>query len=255
MSPERAIRYRREGREADGPRRRARRGASGEGCRRSRFCMGAAWRAPKDRDLNSVCAMVRAVKALGLGPARRSACSRRRRRRRLKAAGLDYYNHNLDTSPEYYGAIITTRTYQDRLDTLEHVRAAGMQRVLRRHRRHGGGHRGPRRDDRDAGKPAGASGKRADQHAGAGLKARRSRAGRNSIRNGVRPHHRRCAHHHAEIGGAPLRRARGDERRDAGAVLSRRRQLDLLRAEAAHDAQPRPRPRPRLWRSSASRRW
>jgi biotin synthase len=93
----------------------------------SRFCMGAAWREPKDRDVDRVCAMVREVKALGLETCATLGMLTATQAQCLKAAGLDYYNHNLDTSPEYYGAIITTRTYQDRLDTLEHVRAAGMR--------------------------------------------------------------------------------------------------------------------------------
>jgi biotin synthase len=92
----------------------------------SRFCMGAAWREPKDRDLDKVCAMVEGVKALGLETCATLGMLDGAQARRLKASGLDYYNHNLDTSPEYYGAIITTRTYQDRLDTLGHVRDAGM---------------------------------------------------------------------------------------------------------------------------------
>src|SRR5215831_17572393 len=92
----------------------------------SRFCMGAAWREPKDRDLDNVCEMVAGVKALGLETCATLGMLTQRQARRLKAAGLDYYNHNLDTSPEYYGAIITTRTYQDRLDTLGHVRDAGI---------------------------------------------------------------------------------------------------------------------------------
>lgn len=90
----------------------------------SRFCMGAAWRSPKDRDLDKVCAMVEGVKALGLETCVTLGMLTGGQARRLKDCGLDYYNHNLDTSPEYYGAIITTRTYQDRLDTLEHVREA-----------------------------------------------------------------------------------------------------------------------------------
>src|ERR1700680_5160371 len=93
----------------------------------SRFCMGAAWREPEDRDVDSVCAMVREVKALGLETCATLGMLTATQAQCLEAAGLDYYNHNLDTSPEYYGAIITTRTYQDRLDTLEHVRAAGMR--------------------------------------------------------------------------------------------------------------------------------
>jgi biotin synthase len=92
----------------------------------SRFCMGAAWREPKDRDLDRVCAMVEAVKALGLETCATLGMLTRAQAQRLKAAGLDYYNHNIDTSPEFYGAIITTRTYQHRLDTLEAVRAAGI---------------------------------------------------------------------------------------------------------------------------------
>src|SRR5262245_14183880 len=92
----------------------------------SRFCMGAAWREPKDRDLDKVCAMVEGVKALGLETCATLGMLTPDQARRLKASGLDYYNHNLDTSPEYYGAIITTRTYQDRLDTLVAVRAAGI---------------------------------------------------------------------------------------------------------------------------------
>jgi biotin synthase len=92
----------------------------------SRFCMGAAWRSPKDRDLDNVCAMVEGVKALGLETCATLGMLTGDQAARLKQSGLDYYNHNLDTSPEYYGAIITTRTYGDRLDTLEHVRAAGI---------------------------------------------------------------------------------------------------------------------------------
>jgi biotin synthase len=92
----------------------------------SRFCMGAAWRSPKDRDLDNVCAMVEGVRALGLETCATLGMLTSDQARRLKGAGLDYYNHNLDTSPEHYGAIITTRTYQDRLDTLGHVREAGI---------------------------------------------------------------------------------------------------------------------------------
>jgi biotin synthase len=92
----------------------------------SRFCMGAAWRNPKDRDLDQVCAMVEGVSALGLETCATLGMLTSVQARRLKQSGLDYYNHNLDTSPEFYGAIITTRTYQDRLDTLAHVRDAGI---------------------------------------------------------------------------------------------------------------------------------
>ena len=92
----------------------------------SRFCMGAAWRSPKERDLDKVCEMVEGVKALGMETCVTLGMLTGDQARRLKDCGLDYYNHNLDTSPEFYGEIITTRTYQDRLDTLEHVREAGI---------------------------------------------------------------------------------------------------------------------------------
>jgi biotin synthase len=92
----------------------------------SRFCMGAAWRSPKDRDLDKVCEMVEGVKALGMETCVTLGMLTGNQARRLKDCGLDYYNHNLDTSPEFYGEIITTRVYQDRLDTLERVREAGI---------------------------------------------------------------------------------------------------------------------------------
>jgi biotin synthase len=92
----------------------------------SRFCMGAAWRSPKDRDVENVCAMVEGVKALGLETCATLGMLTPAQAGRLKGSGLDYYNHNLDTSPEFYGEIITTRTYQDRLDTLDAVRDAGI---------------------------------------------------------------------------------------------------------------------------------
>ena len=92
----------------------------------SRFCMGAAWREPKDRDIDKVAAMVEGVKAMGLETCMTLGMLQPAQAQRLAAAGLDYYNHNLDTSPEFYGNIITTRTYQERLDTLHAVREAGM---------------------------------------------------------------------------------------------------------------------------------
>jgi biotin synthase len=91
-----------------------------------RFCMGAAWRSPKDRDLDQVCDMIEGVRALGLETCVTLGMLEAQQARRLKAAGLDYYNHNLDTAPEDYGRIISTRIYQDRLDTLGHVRDAGI---------------------------------------------------------------------------------------------------------------------------------
>ncbi len=92
----------------------------------SRFCMGAAWRGPKQRDLEPVLDMVRAVKALGLETCATLGMLKDGQAEQLKDAGLDYYNHNLDTAPEFYGDIITTRAYQDRLDTLERVRGADL---------------------------------------------------------------------------------------------------------------------------------
>jgi biotin synthase len=92
----------------------------------SRFCMGAAWRSPKYRDLDQVCDMVGAVKALGLETCATLGMLTAAQARKLKRSGLDYYNHNLDTSPEFYGEIITTRIYEDRLETLRHVRDAGI---------------------------------------------------------------------------------------------------------------------------------
>ena len=92
----------------------------------SRFCMGAAWRELKDRDTPKLAAMIAGVKALGLETCATLGMLTADQARQLKAAGLDYYNHNLDTGPDYYAEVVTTRTYQDRLDTLKHVRDAGM---------------------------------------------------------------------------------------------------------------------------------
>lgn len=92
----------------------------------TRFCMGAAWRNPKERDMPYLVQMIEGVKALGLETCMTLGMLTRDQALALKQAGLDYYNHNLDTSPEFYGEIITTRTYQERLDTLSNVREAGM---------------------------------------------------------------------------------------------------------------------------------
>jgi biotin synthase len=93
----------------------------------SRFCMGAAWRGPKDRDLEKILPMVEEVKALGLETCVTLGMLKPGQAERLRDAGLDYYNHNLDTSPQFYGEIISTRTYRDRLETLERVRGAGIR--------------------------------------------------------------------------------------------------------------------------------
>jgi biotin synthase len=92
----------------------------------TRFCMGAAWRSPKKKDVEAVAAMIREVRALGMETCATLGMLNAEQAHALKDAGLDYYNHNVDTSPEFYGEIITTRTYQDRLDTLAAVRGAGL---------------------------------------------------------------------------------------------------------------------------------
>jgi len=92
----------------------------------TRFCMGAAWRGPKDRDLDGVIDMVRQVKALGMETCVTLGMLQAGQAAKLKAAGLDYYNHNLDTAPEFYDQVVTTHTYEDRLDTLSQVREAGI---------------------------------------------------------------------------------------------------------------------------------
>jgi biotin synthase len=93
----------------------------------TRFCMGAAWRGPKQKDLDPVIAMIKAVRALGLETCATLGLLREGQAEQLAAAGLDYYNHNLDTAPDFYGQIIHTREYQDRLDTLTRVRGAGLK--------------------------------------------------------------------------------------------------------------------------------
>ena len=203
----------------------------------SRFCMGAAWRSPKDRDLDRVCAMVEDVKALGLETCVTLGMLTGSQAQRLKTAGLDYYNHNLDTSPEYYNQIITTRTYQDRLDTLAHVRAAGINVCC-------GGivGMGESREDRIGMIVTFAS---LPEHPEsvpinmlvrvAGTPLGRRRCARTA---GIRAHYRGRPHHHAGVCGAALGRPRGHERGNPGAVFPRRRQLDLLRAEAPHHANP-----------------
>ncbi|MCP3371792.1 biotin synthase BioB [Bradyrhizobium cajani] len=93
----------------------------------TRFCMAAAWRSPKDRDLDQICEMLSMVKGLGMETCVTLGMLTMEQAERLFAAGLDFYNHNVDTSPEFYGKIITTRTLQDRIDTLAHVREAGIK--------------------------------------------------------------------------------------------------------------------------------
>jgi len=93
----------------------------------TRFCMGAAWREPKDRDLDKICAMIEGVRALGMESCATLGMVSDNQAARLKSSGLDYYNHNLDTSERFYSKIITTRTYQSRLDSLDSIRQAGIK--------------------------------------------------------------------------------------------------------------------------------
>lgn len=93
----------------------------------TRFCMGAAWRGPQDRDLDKVIEMVKGVKALGLESCVTLGLLKEQQAKKLKEAGLDYYNHNIDTSPEFYSEIITTRTFDDRIETLDHVQESGIK--------------------------------------------------------------------------------------------------------------------------------
>ena len=186
----------------------------------TRFCMGAAWRDPKEKDMPYLVEIVRRVKALGLETCMSLGMLDETKAQTLADAGLDYYNHNLDTSRRYYREIITTRNYDDRLHTLENVRRAGMKICS-------GGilGMGEGEDDR--------------------LAMLVELAGGRPRTLRLHPRHRRRPHPHAEIGGAPLRRAGKHERTNAGAVLHGGRQLHLLRLQTADHAQPRRRPRRR----------
>ena len=219
----------------------------------TRFCMGAAYRSPKPRQLEQIKQMVQEVRALGLETCATAGMLTSQQARELKDAGLDYYNHNLDTSPEFYGEIVTTRTYQDRLDTLQAVRDAGISVCC-------GGILGMGESD---------------------TRPRR----RCCTRWPTLPQHPESVpiNQLVQVPGTPLhglpeldplelvraiatarllmprsyvRLSAGThrhERRRAGAVLPRRRQLDLLRRPPADDAEPGPQPRPaavrRAWAS------
>ena len=155
--------------------------------------------------------MIREVRALGLETCATLGMLTPAQAEELRDAGLDYYNHNLDTSPEFYGEIITTRTYQDRLDTLDAVRDAGMKVCCGGIVGMGETADGSREAAAHTRESAGASGERADQpaRAGAGHAAAR-RSERRSVR--LRAHHRGCARAHARGARAPVRRTRSDER-------------------------------------------
>ena len=205
----------------------------------TQFCMGAAWRSPKERDLDRVCAMVAAVRDLGLETCATLGMLTAGQAARLSEAGLDYYNHNLDTSPEFYGEIISTRTYQDHLETLDHVRTAGIAVCC-------GGivGMGEGRGDR-AGMIAALASLPVHPESGADQPAgsrRRHAARRKSRAGGVRPNRIRAhrggrPNHDAGLGGAAVGWTRGDER-NSGPVFPRRRQFDLFRPKTAHHAEP-----------------
>lgn len=175
-----------------------------------RFCMGAAWRSPKDRDLERICRMIEGVKALGLETCVTLGMLTETQTRRLKEAGLDYYNHNLDTSEAFYPKIISTRTYQDRLATLERVRAAGLKVCC-------GGILGMGESDADR---AGLLTQLANlpEHPTACPSTCWSRCRAHPSRHrearslGVRAHRRRGADHDAAVAGAVIRRAPRNER-------------------------------------------
>ena len=219
----------------------------------TRFCMGAAWRGPKQRDLEPVLDMVREVKALGLETCATLGMLKDGQAEQLRDAGLDYYNHNLDTAPEFYGEIISTR---DVRRSPRHARPRARcrpARVLRRHRRHGRIAAAARGPDRAARQPGPVSGVGADQPSGAGRRHAAARAIR--WRTALDPFEfvrtiAVRAHHDAEGHGAPVGRTPGDRRRHPGAVLPRRRELDLLRREAAHHRQSGRRRRSRAVRAA-----
>ena len=202
----------------------------------TRYCMGAAWRSPKDHDLEAVAEMVAGVKALGMETCVTLGMLSATQAERLADAGLDYYNHNLDTSESFYGEIITTRTYQDRLETLGHVRDAGINVCC-------GGIVGMGESRRD----------RADMIATlASLPAHPESVPINMLvqvegtpLNGLDaldPFEfvRTVAAARIAMPGSVVRlfgRARADVGRDAGTGLPRRRQLGLRWTRTAHDAQ------------------
>ena len=177
----------------------------------TRYCMGAAWRNPKPRDMDAVVAMVKGVKALGMETCMTLGMLDRAQSEQLSHAGLDYYNHNIDTSERYYREIITTRSFADRLLTLENVRAAGMKVCCGGIVGMGEQAERPHRDADDAGQSSRASRKRPDQHADpdpghAAGECNADRADR------FRAHRCAGADHDAGIGGAALGRPHRHER-------------------------------------------
>ena len=205
--------------------------------------MGAAWREPKARDIEKVQAMVSAVKALGLETCATLGMLSDLQARQLRQSGLDYYNHNLDTAPEFYSKIITTRVYQERLDTLGHVRQAGIKVCC-----------------------GGIVGMGESRLQRAGLIAQLANLdpypesvpinhlvqvpgtplhGDGAARSArIRPYHRGRAHHHAACPGAAFGRPARARRGSAGTVFPGRRELDFLRRQVAYYRQSGGRSRP-----------
>ena len=204
----------------------------------TRYCMGAAWRNPKPRDMDAIVEVVGAVKALGLETCMTLGMLDREQSDRLSAAGLDYYNHNIDTSERYYPQVTSTRTFSDRLDTLENVRQSGMKVCC-------GGILGMGEEEADRvdmlvtlANLRRAAGKRSDQHADSDC--RHAAGQRRSDRaDRVRQDHRAGAHHDAEIACPAVGRPLGHDRRDAGALFLCRRQFDLCRRHLADGGQSR----------------
>ncbi len=217
----------------------------------TRFCMGAAWRNPKGRNFERVLEMVERVRAEGLETCATLGMLDGEQAAALKQAGLDYYNHNLDTSPEFYGEIITTRTYDDRLDTLAHVREAGINVCC-------GGivGLGEGREDRVSMLCELAN---LPEHPGSVPINRLVKVEGTPLDEqpgyraaGIRAYPRGGAHPDAGLLCAAVGGAHGHERRVAGAVFLRRRQLDFLRREAADHRQSGHRPGRRPVRETGS---
>jgi biotin synthase len=214
----------------------------------TRFCMGAAWRNPKDRHLEPIKDMIRGVKAMGLETCVTLGMLEAHQAEGLREAGLDYYNHNLDTSPEFYGQIISTRTYQDRLDTLERVRDVGINVCC-------GGIVGMGESRRER---AGLITQLANmdpypesvpinnlvQVEGTPLTGTAPLDPFEFVRTIA------VAHHDAARDGPALGRTRANGRSAAGALLRRWRELDLLRRSVAHDEQSASRSGPQTARTT-----
>ena len=221
----------------------------------TRFCMGAAWREVKDGEaFDSVLAMVQGVRELGMEACVTLGMLTQAQADRLAEAGLTAYNHNLDTSPEFYGEIVTTRTYQDRLDTLARVRQG------RRHRSAAAASSAWARAIEDRARLLQTLAN-LDPHPesvpiNALVAVRRHAAGGHAAGRPARPraHGGDGAHHDAAVARAALGRAAGAHQGGADPLLPRRRQFDLLRRQAAHHRQQRRVRRPRADRAGGAQR-